>query len=112
MANFLLVHGAWHGAWCWRDVVPLLEREGHRVHAVTLTGVGERVHLMSPAITLETFIDDVRNAMDAEEMDRVVLAVDGRFRIWPGRLFVDVLSFVLKQRAQARREAVPIATRQ
>jgi pimeloyl-ACP methyl ester carboxylesterase len=75
MANFVLVHGAWHGAWCWRRVEPLLEREGHRVHAVTLTGVGERAHLMSPAITLETFIADVKNAIDAEEMDRVVLAV-------------------------------------
>ena len=75
MANFVLVHGAWHGAWCWRDVLPLLVRAGHRAHAVTLTGVGERVHLMSPAITLETFIDDVANAIEAEEMDRVVLAV-------------------------------------
>jgi pimeloyl-ACP methyl ester carboxylesterase len=75
MANFMLVHGAWHGAWCWRGVVPLLAGQGHRVHAVTLTGVGERVHLMSPAITLETFIDDVTNAIEAEEMDRVVLVV-------------------------------------
>ena len=75
MANFLLVHGAWHGAWCWREVLPVLARAGHRAHAVTLTGVGERVHLMSPAITLETFIADVVDAMDAEEMAKPVLAV-------------------------------------
>ena len=75
MANFILVHGAWHGAWCWRDVLPILVRAGHRAHAVTLTGLGERVHLMSPAITLQTFVDDVVNAIEAEEMDRVVLAV-------------------------------------
>ena len=75
MADFVLVHGAWHGAWCWRDVLPLLVREGHRAHAVTLTGLGERVHLMSPAITLETFISDVANAIEAEEMQRVVLVV-------------------------------------
>lgn len=75
MANFILVHGAWHGAWCWRDVLPILVRAGHRAHAVTLTGLGERVHLMSPAITLQTFVDDVANAIEAEEMDRVVLAV-------------------------------------
>ena len=71
MADFVLVHGAWHGAWCWRDVLPQLARAGHRAHAVTLTGVGERKHLMSPAITLETFIADVTNAIEAEEMDRV-----------------------------------------
>lgn len=75
MADFVLVHGAWHGAWCWRDVVALLTRAGHRAHAVTLTGVGERVHLMSPAITLETFVADVVNAIEAEEMARPVLVV-------------------------------------
>jgi pimeloyl-ACP methyl ester carboxylesterase len=75
MADFLLVHGAWHGAWCWRDVVMSLAKQGHRAHAVTLTGVGERVHLMSPLITLETHISDVANALEAEELRDVVLAV-------------------------------------
>jgi pimeloyl-ACP methyl ester carboxylesterase len=75
MANFVLVHGAWHGGWCWRSVVRSLATAGHRVHAVTLTGVGERVHLMSPAITLETHITDVYNAIDMEEIDDAVLAV-------------------------------------
>lgn len=75
MANFVLVHGAWHGGWCWRDVVRALAAAGHRAHAVTLTGLGERAHLMSPAITLETHIADVVNAIEAEELDDVVLAV-------------------------------------
>ncbi len=75
MANFVLVHGAWHGGWCWRRVVQSLVAAGHRAHAVTLTGLGERVHLMSPAITLETHITDVADAIAAEEMDEVVLAV-------------------------------------
>lgn len=75
MANFVLVHGAWHGGWCWRSVVQGLAAAGHRVHAVTLTGLGERAHLMSPAITLETHITDVVNAIEMEEMDQVVLAV-------------------------------------
>lgn len=75
MANFVLVHGAWHGAWCWRHVLHELAAQGHRAHAVTLTGVGERMHLMSPLITLETHIGDVVNAIEAEELDRVVLAV-------------------------------------
>lgn len=75
MANFLLVHGAWHGAWCWRRVTQPLQQAGHRAHAVTLTGLGERRHLMSPDITLETHIQDVIEALDAEEFDDVVLAV-------------------------------------
>lgn len=75
MANFLLVHGAWHGAWCWRRVTPLLQQAGHRVHAVTLTGVGERAHLLQPGIDLETHIRDVMAAIEAEELDPVVLVV-------------------------------------
>ena len=75
MANFMLVHGAWHGGWCWRRVVQALASQGHRAHAVTLTGVGERAHLMSSAITLETHIADVVSALEAEELDDVVLAV-------------------------------------
>jgi hypothetical protein len=47
MANFILVHGAWHGAWCWRHVMRVFSAQGYRTHAVTLTGLGERVHLMS-----------------------------------------------------------------
>jgi pimeloyl-ACP methyl ester carboxylesterase len=75
MANFLLVHGAWHGAWCWQRVLPELIRSGHRAHAVTLTGLGERAHLLQPGIDLETHILDVMAAMDAEEMNDVVLVV-------------------------------------
>lgn len=75
MANFVLVHGAWHGAWCWQRVVPLLQAQGHRVHAVTLTGLGDRAHLLSSLITLETHIADVANTIEAEELQEVVLAV-------------------------------------
>jgi pimeloyl-ACP methyl ester carboxylesterase len=75
MANFLLVHGAWHGAWCWQRVLPLLFQEGHRAHAVTLTGVGERAHLLRPGIDLDTHIQDVIAVMDAEELDDVILVV-------------------------------------
>ncbi|MCY7319021.1 MAG: alpha/beta fold hydrolase [Ramlibacter sp.] len=75
MADFVLVHGAWHGGWCWRRVVQALTAQGHRAHAVTLTGCGERAHLMSSAITLETHISDVLEAIVAEELASVVLAV-------------------------------------
>lgn len=75
MANFVLVHGAWHGAWCWRRVIDALHKDGHRVHAVTLTGVGERAHLLSHDIHLHTHIQDVLSAIEHEELNDVVLAV-------------------------------------
>jgi pimeloyl-ACP methyl ester carboxylesterase len=75
MADFVLVHGAWHGGWCWRRMVDALQKQGHRAFAVTLTGVGDRAHLLSPLITLETHIADVANTIEAEELQQVVLAV-------------------------------------
>lgn len=75
MADFVLVHGAWHGGWCWRRVVDALHAQGHRAFALTLTGLGERAHLLSPAITLETHIADVANLIEAEELQQAVLAV-------------------------------------
>ena len=50
--TFVLVHGAWHGGWCWRRVADLLERQGHKVFTPTLTGLGERAHLMSKDMNL------------------------------------------------------------
>ena len=73
MADFLLVHGAWHGAWCWRDVTTALVRAGHRAHAVTLTGLGERAHLLHAGIDLQTHVQDVVAAIESEEMQQVVL---------------------------------------
>lgn len=70
---FVLVHGAWHGAWCWRRVLPLLRRAGVEAHAVTLTGVGERAHLLSPSVDLHTHIQDVVGLIEAEELQRIVL---------------------------------------
>lgn len=69
----VLVHGAWHGAWCWRRVLPLLRGAGVQSHAVTLTGLGERAHLLSPTIDLHTHIQDVIGLIETEELQRVVL---------------------------------------
>lgn len=69
----VLVHGSWHGAWCWRRVLPLLRGAGVETHAVTLTGVGERAHLLSPAIGIDTHVQDVIGLIEAEELQRVVL---------------------------------------
>ena len=69
----MLVHGAWHGGWCWSRVLPRLAAAGARAHAVTLTGVGERAHLLTPGVTLATHVQDVIGLIEAEELDRVVL---------------------------------------
>jgi len=71
--TFVLVHGAWHGGWCWRRVSDLLERQGHKVFAPTLTGLGERSHLMRAGIDLATHVDDVANLMKWERLGDVVL---------------------------------------
>jgi pimeloyl-ACP methyl ester carboxylesterase len=71
--TFVLVHGSWHGGWCWRRVADLLERQGHKVYAPTLTGRGERSHLMSGMITLDTHITDIANVIKWENLDNVVL---------------------------------------
>jgi len=73
MVTYLLVHGAWHGGWCWRRVTPLLRRAGHDVFTPTLTGLGERAHLAHPGIDLETHIQDVLGVLEYEDLDRVVL---------------------------------------
>jgi pimeloyl-ACP methyl ester carboxylesterase len=73
MAQFVLVHGAWHGAWCWKRVCPILRQAGHEVHAVSLTGVGEREHLLNAEINLKTHIKDVLAVIRHEELTDVVL---------------------------------------
>jgi pimeloyl-ACP methyl ester carboxylesterase len=73
MADFVLVHGAWQGSWCWRKILPPLWAAGHRVFALTLTGVGERSHQLSWSIRLATHIEDVAAVIEAEELTRVIL---------------------------------------
>src|SRR6476661_2161418 len=69
----VLVHGAWAGAWCWKKVLAPLRAADLEVHAVTLTGVGERAHLLSREVTLATHIADVLGLVEAEELRDVVL---------------------------------------
>ena len=73
MATFVLVHGAWHGGWCWVRVARLLRDAAHEVHTPTLTGLGERAHLAHPEIDLDTHVQDVIGALEAEELRNVVL---------------------------------------
>jgi pimeloyl-ACP methyl ester carboxylesterase len=69
----VLVHGAWHGGWCWRRVADRLSAKGRYVVAPTLSGVGERSHLASDAITLSTHVDDVVNEVKWKDLDHIVL---------------------------------------
>ncbi len=73
MATFVLVHGAWHGSWCWKRVRPALQAAGHAVFTPTLTGVGERAHLLARNVDLHTHVDDVVNLLQWEELSDVVL---------------------------------------
>ena len=73
MADFVLVHGAWHGAWCWRRILGPLRGAGHRVFAVSLSGVGERAHVDAASVTLRTHIDDILAVVEAEELAHPIL---------------------------------------
>jgi len=73
MSTFVLVPGAWHGSWCWKRVRASLQALGHEVFTPALTGVGERAHLLSRAINLDTHIDDDVNLIRWEELSNVVL---------------------------------------
>jgi pimeloyl-ACP methyl ester carboxylesterase len=70
---FVLVHGTSHGGWCWTRVAKILRAQGHEVYTPTLTGLGERSHLMSASINLDTHFLDVVNVMRWEELEDVCL---------------------------------------
>ena len=72
-STFVLVHGAWHGGWCWSRVAERLRAAGQHVFTPTLTGLGERSHLLSPAINLDTFTQDIKNVLAWEDLRDVVL---------------------------------------
>lgn len=74
--TLVLVHGGWHGGWCWRPVAAVLRAAGHEVHAPTLTGLGDRAHLREPLgdrLGLHTHVDDVAALLVAEDVRDVVL---------------------------------------
>src|ERR1700757_4266125 len=71
--TFVLVHGAWHGGWCWRRVSDLLEVKGHKVFTPTLTGLGERSHLLSRDINLDTHVADIVNVIKREGLNDICL---------------------------------------
>jgi pimeloyl-ACP methyl ester carboxylesterase len=74
LATYALVPGAWLGGWAWQDVAARLRAKGHDVYPITLTGLGERVHLARPEVDLETHITDVVNTMEWNDLNDVILA--------------------------------------
>jgi pimeloyl-ACP methyl ester carboxylesterase len=80
--TFVLVHGAWHGGWCWRRVADLLQAKGHKVFTPTLTGVADRSHLMSKDLTLDTHIADIVNLFRWENISGACL-VPHSYGGWP-----------------------------
>lgn len=73
MALFVVAHGAWSAGWAWKKMHPLMRERGHRLMTPTYTGLGERSHLASPAIDLDTHITDVANVLEWEDLAEVHL---------------------------------------
>jgi pimeloyl-ACP methyl ester carboxylesterase len=73
VATFVLVHGGGHGGWCWGPLARRLRDAGHDVHTPTLTGLGERAHLLTPEIDLDTHVTDVAGVLFHEDLHDVVL---------------------------------------
>lgn len=74
MATYVLVHGAGHGGWCYQPVARLIRAQGHEVYTPTLTGVGDRAHLVTPDVGLATHITDVAQLIAYEDLRDVILA--------------------------------------
>lgn len=73
MSTFVLVHGAYCGGWSWKKVTPPLRAAGHDVYTPTLTGLGERAHLLTPDVNLSTYIHDIVNLLFYEDLHDVIL---------------------------------------
>jgi len=74
MATFVLVHGGAHGGWCWRRVARLLRAAVHEVYTPTLTGLGERSHLLGARVDLDMHVTDIVNLLAYEDLNDVILA--------------------------------------
>ncbi len=73
MATYVLVHGAFHGSWCWSRVIPLLEGAGHVAYGPSLTGLGDRASLLSPEVGLGTHVADITGLIRENDLRDVIL---------------------------------------
>ena len=91
--TFVLIHGAYHGGWCWRKVTDLLETKGHKVYAPSLTGLADRSHLLSMNLKLDTHIADIVNLFKWEDIKGACL-VPHSYAGWPASGALDRKSVV------------------
>jgi pimeloyl-ACP methyl ester carboxylesterase len=119
-ATFVLVHGAWHGGWCYARVAERLRARGHHVFTPTLTGLGERVHLARNDITLTTHVTDIVNVLRYEDLREVVLCghsyggavITGVVEAEPERIAALVyLDAFVPENGQSLQDLVPEAQR-
>jgi pimeloyl-ACP methyl ester carboxylesterase len=73
MAPYVLVHGGAHGGWCYQRVARLLRKAGHEVYTPTMTGLGERAHLVNPNIDLTLHVQDIIAVLKYEDLNDVIL---------------------------------------
>ncbi len=97
MATFVLVHGAMHGGWCWGDVRTRLVAAGHTVHTPTLTGQGDRRHLLSREVGIDTHVRDLTELLWFEDLRDVILGLHS---------YAGVLAGPVVERADGRVAAV------
>ena len=71
--TFVLIHGSCHGGWCWKKLTPLIRKHNSKVYVPTLTGLGERSHLLWEDIDLDTHIQDVIQVFEYEDLQEVTL---------------------------------------
>ncbi len=114
--TFVLVHGGFHGGWCWRFVAQALRARGHTVFTPTQTGLGERSHLISKDITLDTFIEDITQVIAYEDLHDIILvghsfggnAISGVADRMPERIKLLVyLDAVILQNGQTMFDGLP-----
>ena len=100
MANYVLVHGAMHGGWAWQKVAKLLQNAGHQVFTPTLTGQGDRNHLLTPEVGVNTHLQDIESLLYFEDLWDVVLVLHS---------YAGILAGPLAQRCQQRLNTIVLA---
>ena len=100
MANYVLVHGAMHGGWAWQKVAKLLQSLGHEVYTPTLTGQGDRRHLLTPEVGVMTHLQDIESLLYFEDLRDVILVLHS---------YAGVLAGPLAQRCQERLNTIVLA---
>ena len=73
MPIFLFIPGSWHGGWCWKKLSPFLRAAGHEVYTPSLTGLGDRAHLLAPEVDLDTHVQDILGLLFCEDLQEVIL---------------------------------------